>query len=75
METFSRKLAVWKLKLEKVRSGDKELEVIHIEVIVEGERVDEVTTEVENGKENREWGLGDRKRKMTWERIKRKVAA
>lgn len=46
METFSRKLAVWKLKLEKVRSGDKELEVIHIQVIVEGERVDEVTIEV-----------------------------
>lgn len=35
------------LKLEKqVRSGDKELEVIHVEVIVEAERVDEVTMEV-----------------------------
>lgn len=42
-------------KLEKeVRSGDKELEVFHIEVIVEAERGDEVIMEVERMKKRTE---------------------
>lgn len=48
------------LKLEKqVRSGDKELEVIHVEVIVEAERVDEVTWKCKEWKRElrtRPWG-------------------
>lgn len=45
------------LKLEKeVRSGDNELEVIHIKVIVEAERVDEITMEVQRMEKRTENG-------------------
>lgn len=51
-----------KLKLEKeVRSGDKRLEDIHIDMIADAEGVDELTMEVqrmEKRTENRSLGTG-----------------
>ena len=51
-----------KLKLEKeVRGGDQELEVIHTDMTVEAERLDELTMKVqrmEKRTENRSLGTG-----------------